>query len=575
MSGKTIGKSFLKISMSLGIVAMLAGASGIMSLSLVRQDILGASEKIDRRMKILNPAYDALEKMIMSTVQVQQFLSDISATRGQDGLNDGLDLAEKSANSFHDHLTLLVKYSNQDSQLGKSVLPHVDKLNAAFKAYYDLGKEMAATYMKEGPKGGNAMMPKFDEKSEKLQDEIETVETSVEGIVQQSLTEQTVSMDNMIASASMWRLVLTAAMGIVLLFVIVAVVLARSTGRRLSNVVSDIDQVSKGMSVEVKLTGKGDDIDEINSALLRFIEVEENKKRMEAEEAERNAREKARRERIDSATAVFDSAIAGSLGKMKEIVTKLHRQAKGLQTNATEATSQSSAVAAATEQATANVESVSAASAELSASIQEIARQVSRSTDIIESATTEVSDASGRITGLSDAVTKIGEVIDLITGIADQTNLLALNATIESARAGDAGKGFAVVATEVKNLASQTGSATEDIATQIGAVQSETTGAVDSVKEITKTITQIHELSAAIASAVEQQEAATGEISRNVSQASQGTKEVAMKISDVARMAGETGRMAEDLFVAANEMMEESDNLTGAVDSFLKEVRMA
>ena len=176
---------------------------------------------------------------------------------------------------------------------------------------------------------------------------------------------------------------------------------------------------------------------------------------------------------------------------------------------------------------------------------------------------------------LATAAEKIGEVVELINAIAGQTNLLALNATIEAARAGDAGKGFAVVAGEVKSLANQTAKATDEIAAQIDAVRAEITGTVGAIEGIVATIGKINEISASIAAAVEEQDAATQEIARNVEQAAQGTQEVSGNIAGVTSAASETGNVANKVLEAARLMSERSQEMRRSVDGFLANVRAA
>jgi methyl-accepting chemotaxis protein len=297
----------------------------------------------------------------------------------------------------------------------------------------------------------------------------------------------------------------------------------------------------------------------------------------EAEERERRelAAREARQAKVAAATQRFDGVIAELLQDMSAAVSQLHGSAQTLSGNAEQTEQRSAVVASATEEATSNVQTVSSASLELSASIQEISKQVQSATAIAQAASREAEETNVRVAGLAQAASRIGEVVTLINDIASQTNLLALNATIESARAGEAGKGFAVVAGEVKALAGQTSRATEEIAAQIAAVQSEADGAVKAILGITKTIARIDELSTAIAGAVEEQGAATAEIARNIDQASQGTAQVAANIAEVADAAAETGRLAQGVFGAANHMRDLSSVLDGAVKVFLTDVRTA
>ena len=163
----------------------------------------------------------------------------------------------------------------------------------------------------------------------------------------------------------------------------------------------------------------------------------------------------------------------------------------------------------------------------------------------------------------------------MITDIAEQTNLLALNATIEAARAGDAGKGFAVVASEVKNLATQTANATDEIGNQIGGIQVATQKAVDAIQDIGKTIGDVNEIATSIASAVEEQSAATQEIARNVQQAAKGTDEVTTNISGVTKAAGETGQAASEILEASSGLSQQAEALRNDVRKYLAEVKAA
>ncbi len=204
----------------------------------------------------------------------------------------------------------------------------------------------------------------------------------------------------------------------------------------------------------------------------------------------------------------------------------------------------SQSVAAAATQALSNAQTVSAAAEQLSASIREIGEQIATAGRVTGGAVAAADKAQDTITRLSVAVNRIGEVANLIQSIASQTNLLALNATIEAARAGDAGKGFAVVANEVKNLANQTAKATEEISSQIGAVQAGTADAVASVTEITEAIKGVEDVSVSVAGAIRQQNDATQEIARNIAQTAHAARQVAERIAEVSEEAGATGQRA-------------------------------
>ena len=198
---------------------------------------------------------------------------------------------------------------------------------------------------------------------------------------------------------------------------------------------------------------------------------------------------------------------------------------------------------------------------------------VTESSRIVAGAVTQAEDTNAKVKGLAEAAQKIGEVVTLINEIASQTNLLALNATIEAARAGEAGKGFAVVASEVKNLATQTGRATEEIAGQVKAIQDSTESAAQAIHAISVTINRVNEISTAIASAVEEQGAATQEISRNVQEASTGTAEVSTNITGVTQASQQTSAGSTQVLASASELASNGERLKKEVDTFLHTVR--
>ncbi len=334
--------------------------------------------------------------------------------------------------------------------------------------------------------------------------------------------------------------------------------------------------VDGNLEAEIKGANGHDEIAEMARAVLVFRDNAAEVKKLEDEHAavaKRNEEEK-RQAMIDLADR-FENEVKGIVQTVSSAATEMRSTSEGMQATAGNTSQQAVAVTSASENASGNVQTVAAAAEELSSSINEISRQVSQSTTIAQDAVDRADDANQQVTGLLEASTKIGEVIKLISDIAEQTNLLALNATIEAARAGDAGKGFAVVASEVKNLATQTAKATEDISQQITGIQGATDTAAESIGKITGTIEQINEITASVAAAVEEQGAATLEISRNVQEAAVATGEVSTTISDVTDGVEETGRAAQDVLSAASELSKQSEMLNAQVDDFIHQIREA
>lgn len=289
-------------------------------------------------------------------------------------------------------------------------------------------------------------------------------------------------------------------------------------------------------------------------------------------EAQAQTQRKADMERI---AASLESRINSVVDLIQISSDSLLGNSQTLSGNADQTMVQAGNVTAMTTQVTSNVQAVSAATHELSSSVDEISRQVSHAAVISTEAVDQAAKTDQVMRSLAEAAGRIGEVVALINTIASQTNLLALNATIEAARAGEAGKGFAVVANEVKSLANQTAKATEEIGSQVAAIQTETRTAVDAIKAITDTIENINELSSAISAAVEEQGAATQEIARSVGQAAEGTHAAAENVAVVASAAEETKLMSDQVTSAAQSLQDVSKQLAGEVKSFLTEIRAA
>jgi methyl-accepting chemotaxis protein len=327
--------------------------------------------------------------------------------------------------------------------------------------------------------------------------------------------------------------------------------------------------------VEIPATDRKDEIGEMAKAVLVFKENMIAATAAAAREAEEQKKREVRAQTVDKLTRDFDATISSVLKTVASASTELQSTASSMSSTAEETNRQAAAVSAASEQTTTNVQTVAAATEEMSSSVSEIGRQVSQSTEIAKRAVNEAEKTNAAVQGLADAASKIGEVVNLISDIAEQTNLLALNATIEAARAGEAGKGFAVVASEVKTLASQTAKATEEIATQIGAIQGAVGGSVEAIKSIGKTISEISEIATTIASAVEEQGAATQEISRNVQEAAKGTQEVSSNIGQVSEASSATGAAASQVLSAATELSNQAETLRTEVEKFLTDVKAA
>jgi methyl-accepting chemotaxis protein len=363
----------------------------------------------------------------------------------------------------------------------------------------------------------------------------------------------------------------------VLMMTVLAWLIGRSISRPLSQLRAGMAQIADGtLDAPIPGTGRRDEIGEMAAAVAVFktnmleanrLTAEQERFKVEAAAAQKAA--------MNQTASDFEAKMGSLAATLSSSATQLQTTAQSMSATATRTNDKASTVVTAAVEASASVQNVASAAEELSASIGEISRQVSQSARITSKAVEDARRTDTIVRALADGAEKIGRVIELISNIAAQTNLLALNATIEAARAGDAGKGFAVVATEVKSLALQTASATQEIGTQISQIQSATAEAVKAINEISGTIEDISAIAVTIAAAVEEQGAATAEIARNVQRTADSTEDVKSNIDDVSQAANDTGAAANQVLSAAVDLSSQAGQLTGEITTFVAGIRAA
>ncbi|MCG6207844.1 methyl-accepting chemotaxis protein [Rhodopseudomonas sp. HC1] len=383
------------------------------------------------------------------------------------------------------------------------------------------------------------------------------------------------------AAAALARQTTTLRMEIAILLIILAVgvlglLIGRSVARPLRGLTGGLKELGAG-NFDVVLPGldRTDEIGDMAQAVESFKVLAQRKAQAEAEakaEQDRLAAEQRKRD-MHRLADQFEQAVGEIVETVSSASTELEASATTLTDTAQHAQQFTTLVASASEEASTNVQSVASAAEEMSSSVNEISRQVQESARIAAEAVSQAQETNERVSHLSEAAARIGDVVELINTIASQTNLLALNATIEAARAGDAGRGFAVVASEVKALAEQTAKATEQISQQVGSIQGATDQSVTSIRGIGTTIARMSDIAATIASAVEEQGAATQEISCNVHHAAEGAHQVSVNIVEVQRGAGETGSASAQVLTAAHSLSHDSTRLKDEVARFLRTVR--
>ncbi len=360
---------------------------------------------------------------------------------------------------------------------------------------------------------------------------------------------------------------------------VIGLIVAWIIGRGISGPIVILAQAMRQLSggtrdVAIRGTERKDEVGDMAKALLVFKDNLDETERLRI--AHENAKQQAEAERKAGMLRLadqFESSVGKVVGAVTTAAQELQATAQSLTATAEETARQSNAVSAAATELTQNVETVASATEELTASVAEIGNQVVESNRIVHQAVKESDATDQEMRALAEAAEKIGDVVTLISEIASQTNLLALNATIEAARAGEAGKGFAVVASEVKTLATQTARATDDIGTQVRSIQQSAGSSAKAMQTINSTIGRINDISSAIASAVEEQSAATQEISRNVQEAAIGTGEVSSNVTGVTQASQQTSAASSQLLSAATELSRNGSALRQEVDGFLRAVR--
>ena len=353
-------------------------------------------------------------------------------------------------------------------------------------------------------------------------------------------------------------------------------VIGRAISQPVVRITAAMGRLAEGeLAVEIPAVGQKDEVGRMAQAVKVFQDSMRRNEELRRKEAEDVEMRTARAKRLRDLTDRFDGDVREVLVAMTSAAAKMRGTAGALAATAETTSSQATTVAAAAEEASNNVRTVAAASEELDSSISEISHQLQRQATLANEMSDAVGQSRDQMQSLTVQADGISEVVELINGIAEQTNLLALNATIEAARAGESGRGFAIVAAEVKALANQTGSATDQIAAQIDAMQQQTGTTVHSIEAINATIATVTDISSSVASAVEEQNAATHEISRNVHEAANGTQEVSSTIAGVTQAAGETGVASSEVRAAAVDLGNRAEALEALVSTFLNDVQAA
>lgn len=587
----------------------ILAATALMAVMSLGDYIDDLAVGFEQESKIVLPLVQVTENIRFDVAQVQQWLTDISATRGRDGLNDGFDEAAGYAEAFNQDMAKayeLVDLMAADPLLVSEAKPMreaLDHARDAFPGYYDMGREMAQAYIDHGPAEGNKLMGSFDTHAAQINDGIAEIRNAIQVFVNHEVDK--VGQTSLASQSTV-----TSNTTIIIIVGIVATMLALFIAYRQNVTVTQIgratDVINRAAAgdmnhriVHVDKKGEIADLHNNVNTLLDQVDIFLN----EAGGTMKHVANGQYYRKIDQVGLLGSfSLYAGQINdavdvlvnkndafineattmgdRLSTVASTLKTTAEQLQVSSSElgtvavsTSEQSETVSTSAHDASSNVQSVASATEEFSASIAEISTQVSHSAKMSEDAVVRVREADTKVSGLSNAANKIGEVLALITDIADQTNLLALNATIEAARAGDAGKGFAVVASEVKNLANQTAKATEEISSQINGMQSATDDVINAIKEIGSAIEQIETVGSTISGTVGEQKDVVTEVSRSAQGAVSQVAVVADSIQSVSQGAENTAASVSQIGEAATGLTDMSVEILRDVENFVERVK--
>ncbi len=524
--------------------------------------VQNASGDEDRLASLLRNHLEA--DMMHEAIRADVLLALREATRYS---NDGIAKAKASIQQHVDVMTSRLARS-EEIEMSPKLRTAFDEVKPALQDYKTEAEQVIGAAAQD-PLTADQRFASFDKMFYALEEKLAVISDQI----QEEITVSDAEVKSMSDSVNGLLLAVSA---IMLLFtgMVCYQVMAKLLGP-LEVSMQSMLQLSQGnLDTDITGTDRKDEIGSMVRALQVFRDNALRTKQMEQERihAERRAQDEKKGAMSDLALR-FEQRVQGIITSVASASTELLQTAQGMTTAMEDANSKASSVARSAERTTGNVQTVASAAEQMTASVKEISSQVTKSTQVVADTVSKAEHADDSAKQLEGAAQQIGHVVQLIQDIAEQINLLALNATIESARAGDAGKGFAVVASEVKNLATQTTKATEEIATQIEGIQTISKGVVEALNAIKYSIDQVSEYSSGIASAVEEQSAVTDEIAANMQNAASGTNDIRVNINEVTSSAMSAKDAAMTVLEASRNLSKEAEVLSREVAEFLSEIR--
>ncbi|PKR51676.1 methyl-accepting chemotaxis protein [Thalassospira marina] len=563
---RNISQRLLLAFAAMALIAAAIGSAGIYFT-------IATGHEGDRVSVELAPLGDAAMEIKLTATKAHLVFEEIMSGDGSEDINEVWDLLAESAwyanailnGGANDEGTFIASRSEAVRDKMKTVVSAIAEFTASAHQRYD-AREAAGSGA--NLKAGSEADAKFDATF----DEFISLADQAEELIHDDMDIGVEEMRAHVRGSVITMTIITI-LGFVVAGFFTVSARKRISGRigRLSGSMKDLS--SGNAQAEIAYLDDEDEIGEMARSVQIFQQAMERAETLSTEKARQQEQLSRANEKRNAAITAFDNEIASVVSNVTRAAGKISDTSDTLTRNARTSVSTSEDVSDASSQANSSVQTVATAADQLTQSIRDITQQANSSSEIARQAVTQAQHTNELVEGLANSADHIGQVLGLISDIANQTNLLALNATIEAARAGDAGKGFAVVASEVKNLATQTSRATDEISSQITGIQTATRESVTAIQEISRVISQMDEISSAIAQAMTQQADATRNIAQNVQSASDGTFQASQKASSIRDAANESQLSASDLAAAAQQLGASANSLRHSVDGFFKQVR--